>query len=255
MLKNIDVVIHAAGINRQECYKNPAKNRHTSALLVNTFANIAKANGVIKYLYLSSVSVYKPNLSGIITEQSATVDEDPYDYSHLAAEKEIMQLTDRSFTPCVLRVSNVFGIYKDYEAAGMWNNFINSQIRNLVIKGKIEIKNDPATTRDFLPINLFLQIFERLALNNFEIRKPISNITSGQQLSLSSIAQKIRDVAEKDVGINNIEIHKKSNHLIPAAKRISSTLNFEFSRATICDAINYDIANLIRYCMKSNANK
>ena len=75
--KNIDLVIHAAGINSQECLENPIAAHRFNAIGTKNLLNASIKNGVKRFIYLSTAHVYSARLDGIIDEFTPTLNPHP----------------------------------------------------------------------------------------------------------------------------------------------------------------------------------
>ena len=89
---NVDVVIHTAGMNARDCENNPKDAMLFNGSRTGDFIRASKKAGVKKFIYLSTVHVYSPELTGFITEQSIAKNKHPYTYSNLI-EKEVLRET------------------------------------------------------------------------------------------------------------------------------------------------------------------
>ena len=88
--REVDVLIHAAGMNAQECLADPvaalAFNGVATARLVAA-ATRARVNHMI---CLSTAHVYDSPLEGVITENSCPQNLHPYATSHLAGDHAVL---------------------------------------------------------------------------------------------------------------------------------------------------------------------
>ena len=85
--KNIDVIIHAAGMNAKECSENPGLALKVNGIGTERLVRAASKESVAKFIYISSAHVYTDNLSGVITEESRTTNIHPYATSQVAGEE------------------------------------------------------------------------------------------------------------------------------------------------------------------------
>jgi len=67
--KNIDVIIHTAGMNAQDCYINPKEANNVNGIYTARLVENAILNKVKKIIYFSTAHVYNSPLKGIITEE------------------------------------------------------------------------------------------------------------------------------------------------------------------------------------------
>ena len=108
----------------------------------------------------------------------------------------------------VLRLSNCFG-YPLTADNDCWGLVLNEFIRDACKLGRITIRGDHFSRRDFLPI----KELNRILISFFKIKSPIPqiiNISTGTSLSLLEIAEKVSGLTNKITG-NQIEIVKANN--------------------------------------------
>lgn len=104
-----DVVFHVAGIAHQrETKENTESYYKINRDLVIEVAQKAKADGVVQFIFLSSMSVYGL-LTGHITKDTPLKPKTHYGKSKLQAENGIMSLADDSFKVCILRPPMIYG--------------------------------------------------------------------------------------------------------------------------------------------------
>lgn len=104
-----DVVFHVAGIAHQKETKENAELYYKiNRDLAIEVAQKAKADGVVQFIFLSSMSVYGL-LTGRITKDSPLKPKTHYGKSKLQAENGIVSLADDSFKVCILRPPMIYG--------------------------------------------------------------------------------------------------------------------------------------------------
>ena len=67
---DVDVVVHAAGMNAKDCLADPVAALHFNGVATARFAAAASKAGVEKFIYLSTIHVYASPISGIINEDT-----------------------------------------------------------------------------------------------------------------------------------------------------------------------------------------
>jgi UDP-glucose 4-epimerase len=152
---SVDVLIHTAGMNAQDCETNPV-----AALEVNGFAtarllDAAIQSSVKRFIYLSSAHVYASPLIGTITEETCPSNLHPYATSNLAGENVVLGATQRGeIEGFVLRLSNVFGapMHKDVNC---WMLLVNNLCRRVVTERKLILNTTGVQRRDFLTLGDF----------------------------------------------------------------------------------------------------
>jgi len=111
-LDGIDAVVNLAGLSNDPTAEyNPEANRQMNTEATIHLAKLCKAVGIRRYVFASSCSIY----------YSLTPDEDlrneeypvdpkaPYSLSKYLAERGLVELTDDTFSPVMLRQGTVFG--------------------------------------------------------------------------------------------------------------------------------------------------
>jgi nucleoside-diphosphate-sugar epimerase len=108
-LKNIDAVVHLAGISNDPVGKLDAALVYdpTRAYSLD-IAKICKKNGV-KFIFASSCSVYGLGEDEFLTESSATHPQTFYSLNKLQIEGDLQSISDKKFSPIALRFATVFG--------------------------------------------------------------------------------------------------------------------------------------------------
>jgi nucleoside-diphosphate-sugar epimerase len=109
-LKNIDVVVHLAGISNDPMGKldvshiyNPTREYSLS------IAKLCKTLGV-RFIFASSCSVYGLGGDDLLTELSPTHPQTHYSLNKLQIEEDLRSISDENFSPIALRFATVFGL-------------------------------------------------------------------------------------------------------------------------------------------------
>lgn len=108
-LKNIDVVVHLAGISNDPMGKLDAARVYdpTRAYSLN-IAKLCKKLGV-RFIFASSCSVYGLGEDELLTELSPTHPQTHYSLNKLQIEEDLRSISDKDFSPIALRFATVFG--------------------------------------------------------------------------------------------------------------------------------------------------
>jgi UDP-glucose 4-epimerase len=186
----VDIIIHASGLNAQECSSDPEK-----ALLVNGVytQNLIKAainQSVKKFIYLSTAHVYSDNLLGAITEDTPTANIHPYATSHVAGESAVLlAIRQGCMKGAVVRIANVFGtpVSKDVNC---WMLLVNDLCKQAVVERSLTLNSDSKTVRDFVTIRDFCSVIGLLIEDNNT--NNIVNIGSSKACTIGKMATKIQ---------------------------------------------------------------
>ena len=72
-------------------------------------ANVAKAAGVKRFIYMSSCSVYGVAADGEVTEETKPNPQTAYAICKTFCERDLKELADKNFVPCYFRNATAFG--------------------------------------------------------------------------------------------------------------------------------------------------
>ncbi len=109
-LKNIDVVVHLAGISNDPIKKlNPELVYDPTRKYSLDIAKLCKKKG-IKFIFASSCSVYGIGGDEYLTETSPTHPQTGYSLNKLQIEEDLRSISDKDFSPIALRFATAFGL-------------------------------------------------------------------------------------------------------------------------------------------------
>ena len=247
---DVDVVIHAAGMNMQDCYENPVEALAINGLATGRLIAAASEAGVNKFIYLSTAHVYANPLVGIINEKTCPKNIHPYATSHLAGEQQVLWASEqKKIHGIILRLSNVFGTPINKEI-NCWMLLANNLCKQAVQNHKLIVLNNSHIKRDFIPMTEICRIIEVfLAMTFKDIQPGIFNIGSGETKSIFAMAKLIQDRCVKVLGFKP-ELIQKQNFEVDNL----DTLNYESQKLTelgvIIDRakIEIELDDLLRYC-------
>ncbi len=207
----VDVVIHAAGMNAQECTADPAAALAFNGLATTRLVAAANRTGVQYFIYLSTAHVYSSPLVGTITEDTCPRNLHPYATSHLAGEHAVLTASQRGvMRGIVLRLSNVYGapMHKDVNC---WMLLVNDLCRQAVQTHKLVLKTNGLQQRDFIGMTEISRVVEYFILNNEKSKQVgIFNIGAGVSKSVLDMTKMIQQRCDYLLGyiplIEKIEI-------------------------------------------------
>lgn len=188
--KNVDLVIHAAGMNASSCTQNPSKALYFNGLCTAKLVDSAVFNDVRRILYLSTAHVYHSPLTGYIDEDTPTSNLHPYATSHVAGESAVLyaDLANR-IHGTVLRVSNLFGApAADVESC--WDLAVNQMALDSIQHNKISLRGSGLDVRDFMPLSYFTHIIALIVQRSYS---GIVNIGSGYSRNTLDMASLVAD--------------------------------------------------------------
>lgn len=111
IFKDVYAVLDLAGLSNDASAEiNPELTISINYKGSERFAREAKKNGVQRYLYASSASVYGAGSKEALKETDALFPQTEYAKSKVAIEKVLTELKDDSFSPTMLRNATIFGL-------------------------------------------------------------------------------------------------------------------------------------------------
>jgi len=109
-LKNIDTIVHLAGIAHRMEKTNDEIYFQVNEELTVDFASLAKKCGVSHFIFLSTIKVYGDKLlKQTVTEDTQCEPTDAYSQSKLNAENKLKALEDDRFIVSIIRPPLIFG--------------------------------------------------------------------------------------------------------------------------------------------------
>jgi UDP-glucose 4-epimerase len=191
--ENIDIVIHTAGMNSQDCAADPTAALEFNGAATSRLVTAAIHSNVRRFIYLSTAHVYCSPLQGKITEATTPQNIHPYATSHLAGECSVLKANqNRLLEGIVIRMSNAFGapVHKDVNC---WELLINDLCKQAVQTQTLRVKSRGNQTRDFVGLGEICVAIERIALIQFQAQQPaIINLGAGISHTILSIAELIQ---------------------------------------------------------------
>ena len=151
--KDIDLIIHASGMNAKDCADDPVGALNVNAVTTAKILQSAIKMNVKRFIYISTIHVYTDILQGTITELDCTINSHPYATSHRAGEDVVLWAQKNKFIDSiVVRVSNGFGVPKSKDA-NCWMLLINDLCRQAVQNKQLVLNSNGLEIRNFIPIS------------------------------------------------------------------------------------------------------
>ena len=189
----VDIVIHAAGMNAQDCLSDPI-----SALEFNGYGTLKLLEAAIrakvsKFIYLSTAHVYSSPLLGTITEESRPTNPHPYATSHLAGDQAVDSANKAGkIQGFIFRLSNGFGAPM-HEHVNCWMLLVNDLCKQAVISHQMTLKSSGNSERDFIGLTQVCQTIEKIAFQADRLNQSnLYNIGSGEAQSVMTMAKLIQ---------------------------------------------------------------
>jgi len=245
----VDLVLHAAGMNAQDCASDPEAALAFNGGATGRLAGAAASVGVPRFVYLSTGHVYAAPLQGHITEDHPPLNPHPYATSHLAGERALAEICSGTVLQGLsLRLSNSFGA-PTRPQADCWMLLVNDLCRQVAETGALRLGSPGAQQRDFLPISALCSAVSRiLGTHDWSRFEPCINLGSGRALTVLSMAKQVQGCAERVFGrACPLNVPKAQAAFAP------QDLHFVSSRWPLDDVVSADqydqeLQALLRFC-------
>ena len=250
---NIDVVLHASGLNSVDCSEDPQLALKVNGEFTGRLVNAAKEKSVRKFIYISTAHVYSSNLKGTISEENTINNEHPYATSHIAGEKEVTLKSDNDMNRVIIRLANSFG-YPSRIDNDCWSLVANDLSRQASENNELVIRGSPNNLRNFITLTDVCNGIEFLMHHKMEPGSVLTCNLGDKTMSIYDLASQIKEIYKEVTGIElpiNSEIEKlvsDSNTLIFESKLMKS-IGFRWNS-------NFygELKDLIKFCELSFKN-
>jgi nucleoside-diphosphate-sugar epimerase len=174
---------------------------------------------------LSSVAVYGQNL-GVNFE--TTVPKPINSYGHSKLDLENYLNTFAGSKVCNLRISNVFG-------APGFNDILNRILDSALNAGIIELVSPTFVSRDFISIDTFIYVLERILFTSKALaRREVINVSAGKSMNLCELMNLVEDLNVSK--ISYLEIPLSEDVIIQSFVsnvKIKALLNHEINEQSL----------------------
>lgn len=196
-LKNIDAVVHLAGISNDPMGKlDSARIYDPTRKYAFDIAKMCKKLG-IKFIFASSCSIYGLGEDEFLTEESTVHPQTGYSLNKLQVEEDLRSISDKDFSPIALRFATVFG-----HSPRIRFDVVINMLTGMAVANKIIILNsDGKAWRPNLHIQDVCQ----------SIRRAIESNYSGGELL-------ILNVGSDENNLQVIDIAKTIQRVIPGCE-------------------------------------
>ena len=187
--EGVDVIIHAAGMNAQDCAADPIGALDFNGVTTKRLVEAANRVGVKKFIYLSTAHVYASPLVGTITEKTLPSNSHPYASSHLAGESAVLNANEPGVIQgVVIRLSNTYGapMHKDVNC---WMLVVNDLCRQAAQTRRLVLQTSGLQQRDFVCMTEVCRVAEALVVaDGISIKPPVFNVGAGVSQSVLEMA-------------------------------------------------------------------
>ena len=248
----IDAIIHAAGMNVQDCDADPVSALGFNGLATAKLVAAAGRENVKRFIYLSTAHVYSGKLTGVITEETCPRNTHPYATSHLAGENIVLNANQQGqIDGIVLRLSNVFGAPMQNEV-NCWTLLANDLCRQISNTRKLVLRSNGNQRRDFISMSEICRILQHITTYGADtLSTKVINVGSGTSQTVYEISKLIQSRCKILLGFEPeilrpiIGFPEKAETFVYKTNRLAELgLNVSIDNT-------FEIDNLITFCQSS----
>jgi UDP-glucose 4-epimerase len=248
---NIDLVIHAAGMNATDCELNPVAALNFNGNATSKILTAAVNSGVKTFFYLSSAHVYASPLQGVIDENSFPDNPHPYATSHLEGEKHAREAKNKGLiNSTIFRLSNTYGAPASPDV-NCWKLLVNDLCMQAAINKQLTLSTSGKTQRNFITLSDVCSVIEDLIHKSESQILPLTlNIGNTYSSTVYEMAVLVQNRCEVVLGFRpEILIANKNLNQENKSFVFESLYSFLFQKK-IKDDRYAEIDELINFCKK-----
>lgn len=248
--KGVDVVVHLAGMNHNDCLSDPIAAIEANVVNTARLMQAAKVAGVKRVIYFSTAHVYGPSLVGKIDEFTLTKNFHPYATSHKAAEDVVFATANENMNAIVLRLSNGFGV-PAHTSVNAWMLLMNDLCHQAVTLGSMTLRSTGLQHRDFITLeDVSRVVVHMIALPKNQIGDGLFNVGSGNSSRVIEMVELIQSRCKKVLGYSPNIIRPK-----PIQNEENSDLDYRIDKLlstgfTLRGNPAIEIDEILRMCNK-----
>jgi UDP-glucose 4-epimerase len=251
--EGVDIVIHAAGMNAQDCVNDPKSALEFNGYSTEKLISASKSQRVKQFVYFSTAHVYASPLIGTITEETLPYNPHPYATSHLAGERSVFLAHENGeLEGIVLRLSNAIGAPVNRDV-NCWMLLVNDLCKQVVETRKMVLRTSGVQQRDFISVNEVCRAVAHLIFfkQNYFQDNCLYNIGSGVSKSIFEVAKLVQENCKVVLNIDPV-----IERPLSGIKEVHEFLDFRVDKLigtkfNISTDLNPAIRELLIFC-KSN---
>lgn len=156
-IKGFDCIVHLAALSNDPTGDlNPKLTQNINFRATIKLAKLAKKNGIKRFIFSSSCSIYGIGKEAIVSENSPVNPLTAYAKSKINTENKLKELVDKNFFVGLLRNSTVYGYAPMFRDDLVLNNFTTCAYSTK----EIRIMSDGTPWRPLIDIRDLCNIFE-----------------------------------------------------------------------------------------------
>ena len=200
-LAKIDIVIHLAAMNHQDCEKNPEQAQRINVDRTQDLIAAAIQAQVSRFLYMSTIHVYGTPLPALINENTIPHPKSIYAKTHFDAEQKLLQAHDTGkIQALIIRLANAMGAPAHPEIHA-WGLLVNDLCRQATQNRKMTLNSSGNQERNFVSISFLTHAVQELLKQPQLIGpNPVFNVGGPQNFTIWEVAKMIQSRCSSVLG-------------------------------------------------------
>ncbi|HWB82790.1 MAG TPA: SDR family oxidoreductase [Bryobacteraceae bacterium] len=231
-LENVSALVNLGGLSNDPTAEyNPEANHQMNTMAARSLAEIARRQGVKRYIFASSCSIYDVGVVDeehdvLFTEDAAVQPRAAYAVSKLAAEQELFALRDEKFSPVALRMGTVFG----FSPRMRYDLVVNTFVKDAFSRGTLTLHYGGQMWRPLVDVRDAARAYiVALEAPDHLVAGQIFNVVS-ENHRISELALRVREGLRRreiDPGIQSTFEYAGIRNYRVSGKKIFHQLNYK----------------------------
>lgn len=211
----IDIVFCLADLTDPISQKYPEVAKEINVQTLKMVADLAKQEGVKRFIYSSSASVYGFASDKLMTEDSQLNPLTPYAEAKVEMEKYLLSISDKDFNICCMRNATVYGLSPRMR----FDLVVNYISGTAVALKEIQLKSDGEAWRPFVHIEDVTDVFIAVMhLDDAAFNNLIINVGNTHECyKINEVAEIVKAASGCDISINR-SLHDGRSYKIDCHK-------------------------------------
>lgn len=251
IFENVGTLINLSGLSNDPTAEyNPEANHQMNAVATRTLGEMAKKQGIQRYIYASSCSIYDVGVIDeerdvLLTEEAQVQPRAAYAVSKLAGEKELMALAGADFSPVILRMGTLFG----FSPRMRYDLVVNTFVKDAFLKGYLTLHFGGQMWRPLVDVRDAARAYiVALEAPNELVAGQIFNIVT-ENFRISELALRVREaLREKDIPVDirsTFEYAGIRNYRV-SGRKIQTVLSFK-PVITVQESVKHMVEKIREY--------